>query len=320
MLSLSAKITIFSKKTWTLHKIESCEIVRDIENVTAKCTITVPKRIRWFNEPAIPIKRGDRIVVELGYDLNYEIAFTGYITKITAKTPVKIECEDEMYNLKNTAVKKKSYSNTDLQTILSEQCPAGLNIEVFGTQTIGKYVANFDTVAQLLGDLKENGFTFFFKHGTLYGGMMFDYNEKLGGKKQVFQDGEFGNIIDDENLLWTDAENMQLRVKAISNSTSGKKKLSVELGDKEGNLETINMINATKEELEKRAKKHLTERKSSGFVGSFKTFGVKLVWLLDLIKIKTADRPEGGVYKVQRNKITFGNGYQQEIKIGGKIQ
>jgi hypothetical protein len=40
MLQLNSKITIFSTKTWTFKQINSCEIERDIEKVTATCTIT----------------------------------------------------------------------------------------------------------------------------------------------------------------------------------------------------------------------------------------------------------------------------------------
>jgi hypothetical protein len=97
MFTLGAKITIKSKKTWIFKKINSCEIERDIDNITCKCKLTLPKKIKWADEKAIPVKRGDQISVELGYDDNLEKVFSGYITKITTKTPVVIECEDEIY-------------------------------------------------------------------------------------------------------------------------------------------------------------------------------------------------------------------------------
>jgi translation initiation factor IF-1 len=296
--------------------------VRDIENLTAKCTITMPKRVTWAGEISIPIKRGDRVLVQLGYDYDYEMAFTGYISKITAKTPITIECEDEMWRLKQTTAKKKTYTHADLKNILAEQCPKGMNIEVFGKQVIDKYVANFDTVAQLLGGLQENGFTFFFKHGTLYGGMMFDYNEPLSGKKQVFHCGERGNIIDDKDLAWAESDSILARIKATAINGKGKKdRIQIEIGDKEGNLGSFTRLNVSKEQLEKEAKQRLAEIKKTGLSGSFTTFGARLVWLLDLVKIKTIEHPEGAVYKVRKNTITFGeNGYRQNITIGGKAK
>ncbi len=260
MFSLTAKITIKSDKTWGFSKINSCEIERDIENVTTKCTLILPKKTKWQDENGIPVKRGDHIQVELGYDGNNEEVFTGYISKVTAKTPVTIECEDEIYLLKNTATKKKTYSSANLKTLLSEQCPKGVKIDVFSTQTFGKYVVNADTVAQLLGDLRENGFLFFFKHGALYAGMAFDYNDKLTGKKQVFKDGKNGNIIDDGDLIWTEAENTSLKIKATGIDSKGNK-IQVEVGDKEGEVRSFHQYNVSKEQLEKEAKKRLTDWK-----------------------------------------------------------
>lgn len=317
MFSLTAKITIKSEKTWVFTLISSCEIERDIENISAKCKLTLPKKTKWYNEKEIPVKRGDHIIVELGYDWNNEEVFSGYISKVTTKTPIEIECEDEMYLLKNTATKRKTYPNANLKTLLTEQCPQGLKIDVFSTQTFGKYVANTDTVAQLLGNLKENGFSFFFKNGTLYAGMIFDYNDKLTGQKQVFKDGENGNIIDDSDLIWTDANNTSLQIKATGIDSKGKK-IHLEVGDKDGEVRSFFQYNISKDQLEKEAKKRLTDWKISGFSGSFTTFGAKIVWLLDLIKIKTEEHPEGGIYKVLKNTISYStSGYRQNITIGG---
>lgn len=320
MFALTAKITIKSEKKWVFTKVNSCEIERDIENVTTRCTLRLPKKTKWYNETAIPVKRGDRVTVELGYDDNNEEVFTGYISKVTTKTPIEIECEDEIYLLKNTKTSKKSYSNPDLKTLLSEQCPKGMKIEVFSKQSFGKYVVNTDTVAQLLGDLRGNGFLFFFKHGTLYAGMTFDYNEKLTGKKQVFSDGENGNIIDDGDLIWTDAANTSLKIKATGINSNGEK-INVEVGDPDGEVRSFHQYNVSKEQLEKEAKKRLTDWKISGFSGSFTTFGAKIVWPLDLVKIKTEEHPDGGIYKVAKTVISYStSGYRQNITIRGVVK
>jgi hypothetical protein len=50
MLQLSAKVIIFSEKTWKFTQINSCEIERDIENV-----LILPKATKWQGEAAIPI-------------------------------------------------------------------------------------------------------------------------------------------------------------------------------------------------------------------------------------------------------------------------
>jgi hypothetical protein len=244
MFELCAKITIKSEKTWVFSKIKSCEIERDIDKITSKCTLSLPKKVKWSDEKEIPVKRGDKITVELGYDGNLEEVFSGYISKVTTKTPVEIECEDEMYVLKNSATKRKTYLDANLKTVLAEQCQPDIKVDVFSTQTFGKYVVNCDTVTQMLGNLKENGFLFFFKKGTLYAGMVFDYNGKLTGKKQVFRDGEFGNIINGYDLIWGDAVNTSLHIKATGISSDGKK-IHVEVGDKDGEVRSFFQYNVT---------------------------------------------------------------------------
>jgi hypothetical protein len=323
MFALSAKITIKSEKTWTFEKISSCRIERDIENITQKCTLTLPKNTKWKDETAVPVKRGDRIGVALGYDGNNTEVFAGYIVKVTTKTPVEITCEDDMFLLKSAPAKKKTYPAADLEAMLREQLPAGVGLNVFSRQTFGRYVVDADTVAELLGELSENGFSFFFLDGTLHAGMIFDHSEQITGAKQLFieagvNDRQTGNIVDDADLTWNDADNITLRIKASGTDANGKK-IEVEVGDKDGCLRSFFKYNTTEAELKAEATKKLTEWKISGFSGSFVTFGARPVRLLDMIKIKTKEHPDGGVYRVTKNTISYdGGGYRQEITTGGK--
>ncbi|MDR1381758.1 MAG: hypothetical protein LBJ47_09825 [Tannerella sp.] len=325
MFSLTAKIIIKSEKTWTFDKISSCEIERDIENITQKCTFTLPKNTKWKGETAIPVKRGDRVSFSLGYDGDNTEVFTGYISRLTTKTPVEITCEDEMFLLKNTPAKKKTYPDADLEQMLREQLPADVKLNVFSRHTFGKYVVDCDTVSALLGELSENGFTFFFRDGTLHAGMIFDHTGQIAGPKQLFIEGgvsgaQTGNIIDDSDLVWNDAKNITLRIRASGTDRTGKK-IEVEVGDDDGELRSYFKYSTTEEELKAEATKKLTEWKISGFSGSFTSFAAHPAWLLDLIKIKTNEHPEGGVYRVTKNTISYGNGgYRQEITIGGKTQ
>ncbi|MDR0872164.1 MAG: hypothetical protein LBN27_01685, partial [Prevotellaceae bacterium] len=139
MLVLSAKITILSKKTWVFGKITSCEIERDIEKITATCKLTLPKNTRWKGETSIPVRRGDKIKVELGFDGMLETVFEGYIKTISAKIPVEITCEDNMFLLKQTAAKKKTYSEGNLKTILTDQVQGKVKLQVYGKHNIGKF-------------------------------------------------------------------------------------------------------------------------------------------------------------------------------------
>jgi hypothetical protein len=194
MFNLTAKITIKSDKTWTFTKISSCEIERSLENVTATCILRLPKNTKWKDETGVPVRRGDAVTVELGYDGSNEKVFTGYIKTVGVKAPIEISCEDEMFTLKQTDCKKKTYSSANLKAMLKEQLPAGMKCKVFAKHTFGKYVVNQDTVAKLLGDLSEVGIISYFRDGTLYCGMVHEHSEFA--KRQKFFEGENGNIIE----------------------------------------------------------------------------------------------------------------------------
>jgi hypothetical protein len=276
----------------------------------------LPKNTKWKDEKSVPVKRGDKITVALGYDNQNEEVFTGYVKTVGVKAPVEIRCEDEMFTLKNTDCKKKSYPNANLKTILKEQLPTGMKCEVFAQHAFGKYVVNADTVAKLLGDLAEVGIVSYFKGDTLYCGMIHEHKE-AAGKKQRFFEGENGNIIESSDLTWSDEKDIKLKITGNGTDRSGKK-ITVTEGDKDGEQRTFYKYNTTKEELTAEAKKKAKEFKVSGLSGSFTTFGAKLVWPMENISIKTLET-EYASYKCIKNTITYNeNGYRQNIEIGGK--
>lgn len=315
MLKLSANIVIFSNKTWKFSTVSSVEIERDIEKITTTCKIVLPKKIKWHKETSIPVKIGDKVEVSLGYDNKLEGVFVGYIKKVSVRTPVTIECEDSMYLLKKTNTKKKSYPNATIKQILTDQIPAGIEFETYSTQSIGNYVVDCDTVAQLLGELAEAGISSFFYGHTLKVGMIHDHTASIGQKKQVLADNI--NIIDDSDLKWIDADEITLKIKASGTDKAGKK-ISVEVGDDDGEVRSFNKNNTTEAQLKAEATKKLKDWKKSGLSGSLTTFGQKYIWLLDLVKIKQ-EGIDRGTYKVLKNTTTFSTeGYRQQITIGGQ--
>lgn len=316
MYKLVAKIEINSEKQWTLDSVADVEITRDTEKLTGECRLTLPKKINWFGATAIPVRQGDGIKVWLGYGEDLQLAFVGYVRNVCAKTPVVIACEDEMFKLKQMPAKKKTYKNVNLETLLKEQ---GLDypLRVMGEQNLGQYRVVADTVASLLGHLQENGVRSFFRYEdgspVLYCGVLF---ERESRPSQVFATGV--NIIDDQNLEQQKAENMRLRVKAISLMPDNKK-IKVEVGDTDGELRTLHAYNKQEAELKAWAQQEIKRLKRDGLAGSFKTFGYKLADGLDAVGIKI-DGEKKGVYQVKKNVITYGTGgFRQEITLGQRI-
>ena len=316
MYRLTADIEIKGAKTWRINKVTEVEVTRDTEKLTDECRITLPKKMRWNGEAQIPVGRGDAVVVWLGYDDALEAVFTGYIRDVGFKTPVVLTCEDEMFKLKQLPAQKNAYRNVNLETLLKDQ-NTGYKVKVMGEQSLGQYRVTADTVAALLGHLRENGVRSFFRmedgEPVLYCGVLF---EKDASPSQVFSNGV--NIISDQSLEQQKAENIRLKIKAVSLMPDNKK-IKVEVGDADGEHRTLHTYNKTEGELKAWAEQEIKRLKRDGLTGSFSTFGYKPVDKLDAIGIKI-DGKKQGVYQVKKNVIKYGTGgYRQEITLGRRI-
>lgn len=157
----------------------------------------------------------------MGYDDNLQTAFVGYVRDVGFKTPIVITCEDEMFKLKQMPAQKKAYRSVTLETLLKDQ-GLGYRLNIMGEQALGAYRVTADTVAALLGKLAEQGVRSFFRYEdgepVLYCGVLFERDTK---PSQVFKTGL--NIISDQSLQQQKAENMRLRVKAVSLMPDNKK-------------------------------------------------------------------------------------------------
>lgn len=316
MFRLCAKIEIKGDRAWSFDFVNAVEITRDTEKLTTEAKITMPKKVKWDKADKIPVKRGDSVKISLGYDDNLQTAFVGYVRDVGFKTPIVITCEDEMFRLKQMPTKKKAYRSVSLETLLKDQ-GISYRLNIMGEQALGAYRVTADTVAALLGKLSEQGIRSFFRYENgapvLYCGVLF---ERDTSPAQVFKTGL--NIISDQSLGQQKAENMRLRVKAVSLMPDNKK-IKVEVGDADGEHRTLHTYNKTESELKAWAEQEIKRLKRDGLTGSFTTFGHTLVDCLDAIGI-VIDGVKSGVYQVKKNVIKYGDGgYRQEITLGLRV-
>ncbi|MBD5194606.1 MAG: hypothetical protein HDS87_02635 [Bacteroidales bacterium] len=316
MFRLCAKIEIKGDRSWSLDFVTAVEITRDTEKLTAEAKITLPKKLKWDGSAEIPVRRGDAVRIALGYDNNLQLAFVGYVRDVGFKTPVVITCEDDMFRLKQMPAQKKAYRSVSLETLLKDQ-GITYRLNVMGEQALGAYRVTADTVAALLGKLSEQGIRSFFRYEAgepvLYCGVLF---ERDSTPAQVFRSGL--NIISDQSLRQQKAENMRLRVKAVSLMPDNKK-IKVEVGDADGEHRTLHTYNKTESELKAWARQEVKRLKRDGLTGSFTTFGASLVDCLDAIGL-IIDGTKMGVYQVKKNVIKYGDsGFRQEITLGLRL-
>ncbi|MBD5344245.1 MAG: hypothetical protein HDR90_10945 [Bacteroides sp.] len=327
MFKLCAKIEISGERCWDIGFVSAVEIVRDTEKLTAEAKITLPKKMKWNGSAVnasgallgkeIPVHRGDSVRIYLGYNDKLQLAFVGYVRDVGFKTPVVITCEDDMFMLKQMPAQKKAYRSVTIETLLKEQ-GITYRLNVMGEQSLGAYRVTADTVAALLGKLSEQGIRSFFRYENgepvLYCGVLFDRDST---PSQVFRSGL--NIISDDSLQQQKAENMRLRVKAVSLMPNNKK-IKVEVGDADGEHRTLHTYNKTERELKAWAEQEVKRLKRDGLTGSFTTFGASLVDPLDAIGI-IIDGTKMGVYQVKKNVIKYGDsGFRQEVTLGLRLQ
>ena len=317
MFKLCAKIEIKGDRSWSLDFVTAVEITRDTEKLTAEAKITLPKKLKWDGSAEIPVRRGDAVSISLGYDDNLQLAFVGYVRDVGFKTPVVITCEDDMFKLKQMPSQKKAYRSVTIEKLLKDQ-GITYRLNVMGEQSVGAYRVTADTVAALLGKLSEQGIRSFFRYEdgepVLYCGVLF---ERDSTPSQVFR-SEL-NIISDQSLQQQRAENMRLRVKAVSLMPDNKK-IKVEVGDADGEHRTLHTYNKTESELKAWAQQEVKRLKRDGLTGSFTTFGASLVDCLDAIGL-IIDGTKMGVYQVKKNVIKYGSsGFRQEITLGLRLQ
>ncbi|ENA1803055.1 hypothetical protein ABF179_002480, partial [Flavobacterium psychrophilum] len=142
----------------------------------------------------LPIKRGDKITVKLGYDGNLKTRFVGYIRTVDAKKPVKIMCEDGMFLLKTVETKKKGYKKVALKQLITDLL-AGTGIDfllVDGDISLGSYRMLKDTVAEELNEMKSKyGLRAYFRtingQSKLYVGLGYPFDNR---KKESFIYGQ----------------------------------------------------------------------------------------------------------------------------------
>lgn len=324
MLRLVSRITIETGSTrWQFNSVAECNIVEDMESLTDTCELKLPRNIRWqgyISEKGMPpIKRGDRITVELGYDDDLKVRFAGYVRSVDAKVLITIKCEDGMFLLKTLKAEPKAFKNTTLKEIV-EHLLKGTNISyklIDDNIQVGTWRITQPNVSQELQELKDkvmlsSYFRLIDGESVLYIGLAYPIDNR---EKHLFKHGK--NIIS-EDFTYRDKDDIRVRVEAQSFNAKHKK-LTYEYGDKDGEVIKLRIDGLTEEELKKYAMQALERYKQSGFKGSFETFGVPEVSKCDMVEIHASDG-NSGTYLVKKNEISFGtNGYRQKIELGNAL-
>ncbi|MFX1704601.1 hypothetical protein PV783_11640 [Chitinophaga sp. CC14] len=354
-------------------------------DLTNKAKITLPKNVYVrngdgallsLNGPNVNIGgfstgvplflKGDKVTIEGGYRyyeksgnevLRTSVLFTGYISQVTSKLPIVLECEDNMWKLKQLIAPNKTYPATaTLEDILRDLLTGtDFTVNALTKTTFGAFRTQNETVCEVLARLrKDYHFESYFRGNELRSGaQVYLESDALASGRKIFKFQE--NIISDE-LDYKRKDDVQLSAIAYSvnkrelqvTTKAGKPKTKKErlevlvtqqngefigkvkpAGEKAdfapntaGERRTLYFWNvASSAELIDLAKKELQKFYYTGFKGKFTTFGIPYVRQGDNVDIIDNVLPErNGRYKVKAVTYSNGmNGLRQVISLDYQI-
>ena len=320
ILKLSCRIRLGK---FTLEYINNVDINSDVDNLTDTCSITIPRALFFEGKPLREhLKRGDNILVELGYNGDLNTVFIGFIKSLKMGTPLVVDCEDNMFLLKKVVVKPKTYSSVTIKQLINEYLPAEIEREVLDFK-LGNFAIKSETNLSKILDYISDTYKvrFFFRAGKFYATMPHTQAFKEGvTKRHTFQFGQ--NIISDNiEYQYKDDVNITVVAKSIQANNSVIEVREPNTG-KEQEVRTFYFNNKNKSELQQLAKERLAFYKYDGLKGSFTAFGIPFVQVSDAVKLMDTQNEErhNKSYLVKSVKYSFGmNGYRQQIELSYKL-
>ena len=119
----------FKIGTHTFTRSNQVEIRKSANLITDTAVIKLPisavvknEESTTATETAQLIQVGDKVEITLGYDQGYldkpqeHLEFTGVVTKVHPGIPLKVECEDDTWHLKQKEV-NKSWEKTTFSSV-----------------------------------------------------------------------------------------------------------------------------------------------------------------------------------------------------------
>lgn len=302
---------------FTFRGVVNLKIESSWDVLTDTCEITIPRKLTFKNRDIATgdnplLKKGDKVVIELGYDDENYVEFIGYIRHIDAATPLTIKCEDSAFLLKDSA-KTISYKSVTLKQLLSDILPLGMEFEALDI-SLGQFRLKDVTPAKVLDELRKvyNLYSFF-KGEKLFVGFPYPPTKEIVTHKFQFE----RNIISDE-LEYRIKDDVKIKVKAIS-MLPNNEKIEIEFGDADGEIRTFHYYDVQKADLEKLATAEIDRLRYSGWFGSFLVFGLPSVQHGDVVELTDNKLDRQGAYFVRKVEKEFGeNGFRRTIHLDRK--
>lgn len=327
MFVLNGDITIGSYRFRSVNELSIKETIHTYVNT---CVIRIPASARLKQngtlqtasvKTAHQFNRGDKVSVSLGYNGALKRYFIGFVSRINLTSPVEIECEGYVYQLRNKKNIKKSWKTTTLIDVLKYMVQ-GTDIKLhpdIPAMPLSNLVVNNASGVELLDyliDLLKGTLTACFFDDVLYVGLTYADVAKQTVKYK------FGwNTINVDNLKYHRADDVNVNIEFKVKSPSGTN-TTVAQG-LQGGITMRENISIVKESawLTKIAQTKLQQETFDGYEGDFEAFLIP--YCRAGYRAETTDsqyKERGGNYFVESVEVTYGQGGARCIpEIGLKL-
>jgi hypothetical protein len=354
-------------KVFYLDFVTSLEISESWDNLTNTTKITFPQNIYFVDESGrkvtwsdenitgdpnlIPVLlKGDKVTIDLGFNywtkgkqvIDVTPRFEGYVSGITNRLPIEIECEDNMYVLKQISCPTKLFTGKTLQEILKElMSKTEFTVNDIAKTSIGDFRTDkSETVAQVLNRLRKDYHIYSNFRGDDLQCSGLVYSADSNTRKEFIFDFQENIEMGSDDLKYQRTDDINIGIKAYSvsefelteSNSAGKKRkkhkrLSVFVTRKgltpeagwDGEKRTLYFADVKSEsDLIAKAKGQLNRLYYEGFKGSFRTFAIWPLTFGNIAVMRDNSIPErNGKYFI-KSVTTISNtteGLMQDVEI-----
>jgi hypothetical protein len=308
-----------SRQQVVIREVHRVAIESSWRNFTDKATVELAGSLLYQGKPIEVnklIKPGDAILIYLGYDQENELEFEGFVKTFGYGNPLKVECEDHSYLLKNRFINQVSLgANATLKQLLAAILPPGMPFESVDAP-IGKYTTSNVTAGRILEDLrKDYGLVSYFRGRTLYVGKAYFANEE----EEVVGVYRFGQNVKQDRIELEDLEHKPQVV--VKSKVKGQKKaIEVKVGVDASKQRIIKVDGITDPaKLKEIAERHYELMTQKQFKGGITGFGYPRVQHSDVVRIDNGRFPglDGKKFFVDDVKQDFSaSGWSRTVELG----
>lgn len=326
---LNSIITIGRYKFRGVHEVK---INKSLYSPIERCSITIPatSRLKIAGKLVTEsveeyktknrFKRGDKVIVQLGYNGKYNTEFEGYVHRINEGTPCVVECEGYVFEL-NNYLQPKHFVKADFKDIL-RYIIAGTNIVLAPemanvTYTIDNFIIQNDVArVRLEKMIRENKLNIFMRGNVLYAGLSYQFFFNTGKYKIGWN-----TIKDNELKLHTVDDTVQQTI-LYGGGRKKAEQVKVSVGSNTTNIKRIRVADVT----DTRLLNHIGELAQAqasynGYEGKISALGVPVIQAGDKAVIDDPRYPErSGSYLVEAVELVYNTrGFRRYPSIAFKL-